>query len=80
MVQPSRNREQQSTGGSPMPEDFPAERELIVVAKRELGLRATTEGVASVTGADVSLLGDLLVSEGIILKPLFGVSENRLQA
>lgn len=63
-----------------MPEDFPAERELIVVAKRELGLRATREGVASVTGADVSPLEALLASEGITLEPLFGVSEERIQA
>jgi hypothetical protein len=77
MTQPS---EQQSTGGSPMPEDFPAERELIVVAKREFGLRATREGVASVTGADVSSLEALLASEGISLESLFGVSEERIQA
>lgn len=58
----------------------PYERELIVVAKHDLGLRATREGVASVTGVDVSLLTDLLASEGLTLKPLFGVSEERLQA
>jgi hypothetical protein len=80
MAQPSKKKEQQPTGGLPTPEDIPMERELIVVAKRALGLRATREGVASVTGADVSALGDLLDSEGITLKPLFGVSEDRLQA
>jgi len=80
MAQPSKNKKQQPTGRSPMPEDFSAERELIVVAKRELGLRATREGVASVTGADVSPLGHLLASEGITLRPLFGVNEERLQA
>ena len=79
MVQPSKKKDQQPTGGSPA-EDIPAERELIVVAKRELGLRATREGVASATGADVSPVADLLVAEGITLKPLFGVSEDRLQA
>jgi hypothetical protein len=61
-------------------EGIPLKRELIVVAKRDLGLRATREGVASVTGADVSPLTDLLASEGLTLEPLFGVSEERLQA
>ena len=79
MAQPRRRRIQ-PTGGSPMPEDFPPERELIVVAKREVGLRATRESVASLTGADVSSLADLLASEGVTLRPLFGVSEERLQA
>ena len=79
MAQRSR-REIQPTGGSPTPEDFPSQRELIVVAKREVGLRATREGVASITGADVSPLADLLASEGVTVQPLFGVSEERLQA
>lgn len=61
-------------------EGIPLKRELIVVAKRDLGLRTTREGVASVTGADVSPLTDLLTSEGLALEPLFGISEERLQA
>jgi hypothetical protein len=55
------------------------ERELIVIAKPEAGLRATGAGVASVLGADVSPLADLLASEQITLEPLFGVSEERLK-
>lgn len=80
MAKPSRTRSDGSTGGPTTAEGIPLERELIVVAKRDLGLRATREGVASVTGADVGPLTDLLASEGLALEPLFGVSEERLQA
>jgi hypothetical protein len=80
MAQPSKAGNPDSTGGAPGSEGIPLKRELIVVAKRDLGLRATREGVASVTGADVSPLSDLLTSSGVRLEPLFGVSEERLQA
>jgi hypothetical protein len=56
------------------------ERELIVIARREAGVRVTREGVASAVGADVTPLVDFLVSEEVTLQPLFGVSEERLQA
>ncbi len=80
MAKPSKTRNPGFTGGPTAAEGIPLERELIIVAKRDLGLRATREGVASVTGVDVSPLADLLASEGIALEPLFGVSEERLQA
>jgi hypothetical protein len=54
-------------------------RELIVIARREAGLRAAREGVASVAGADVTPLANLLASEGVALRPLFGISEERIQ-
>jgi hypothetical protein len=53
--------------------------ELIVVAKPEAGLRARREGIASVAGADVSPLAELLESQHIRLEPLFGVSEERVK-
>jgi hypothetical protein len=56
------------------------ERELIVVARRDFGLRARREGITSVTAADVSPLNELLRAEGARLEPLFGTSEERLQA
>lgn len=59
-------------------ENFPMQRELIVIAKREVGLRATRDGVASVTGSDVTPLADLLASVGVTLRPLFG-SEQQIQ-
>jgi hypothetical protein len=80
MAQPPRRKQRGSTEDSPTAENFPGRRELIVVAKRQTGLRATKEGVASLTGVDVSPLADLLASEGIALLPLFGVREERLQA
>ena len=40
------------------------ERELIVIAKPEAGLRATREAVASVSGAKVASLNSLLESSG----------------
>src|SRR6266850_349733 len=53
------------------------ERELICVAKPEAGLRATSETVASVAGADVSSLNSVLSSSGATLVPVFG-NEDRV--
>lgn len=69
----SSNRKLLALGG------FSSERELIVIANREAGLRATDEGVASVAGAETAPLTDLLSSEGVTLQPLFGISEERLK-
>jgi hypothetical protein len=57
----------------------PAERELVVVADREARLRASEEGVSSLAGAETTPLNDFLAEEGIILEPLFGISEDHLQ-
>lgn len=68
--------------GKPVPEGFPSPRELIVIAKPGAGLLAkpeTEERVASAVGADVTPLSKLLVSEGISLQPLFGLSEERMR-
>jgi hypothetical protein len=56
------------------------ERELIVVAQPQAELRVTREDVFSARGADVTLLNELLRSEGVSLRPLFGISEERLRA
>jgi len=56
------------------------ERELILVAKPEAALRARREGVSSAAGADVSSLSDLLASEGATIRPLYGMSEERMKA
>ena len=58
------------------PEEF--RRELIVIADPGVALRATTMGVASLEGADVSPLIDVLESKGVAMEPLFGVGEDRL--
>ncbi|MGN9757114.1 S8 family peptidase [Streptomyces sp. SD31] len=57
-----------------------AERELIVVARPEAGLRARAEGVRSVAGADTSALDMFLTDEQLALEPLFGNEERLLQA
>lgn len=65
--------------GPMSPGDFPRRRELIVVAKPDAQLRATPQGVRSLSGADVGSLSDVLNKEGLTLKPLFG-SEDDVQA
>ncbi len=55
------------------------ERELIVIARPEAGLRVSAETVDSVTGIDVSPLARFVKSEGVSLRPLFGVGEERLK-
>ena len=57
-----------------------AGRELVVVARREVGLRVTRAGVASTAGADVDPLVSLLRSQGASLERLFGPSEERLRS
>ena len=66
--------------GSPATEGMAAERELIVIVEQDMGLRATPRAVASVTGADVSPLVELLADEGAAMVPLFGAREEQLQA
>ena len=54
--------------------------ELVILAKREAGLRARSAGVASAAGADTTSLSSLLSSHGAVMHPLFGLSEDRIQA
>ena len=54
---------------------YTGEPELSVVARPDVGLRATRQGVASATGADVSSLAEVLEDEGANLRPLFGREE-----
>ncbi|MDF0652469.1 MAG: FG-GAP-like repeat-containing protein [Nitrospira sp.] len=54
--------------------------QLVVLAKREAGLRAGGADVASVTGADTSLLSSLLSSHDAVMHPMFGLSEDRTRA
>ena len=55
-----------------------AGRELVVIARAEAGLRASAAGLASVAELDVSPLAQILASEGATMRPLFGVSEDRI--
>jgi hypothetical protein len=54
-------------------------RELILIAKSNAGLRATPDGVTSVTGFNVEGLKSILEAHGATLTPLFG-NEERVQA
>ncbi len=56
------------------------QRALIVVTRRDAGIRAAREGVASSEGADTAPLADLLETEGAALRPLFGGNEERIRA
>jgi hypothetical protein len=59
---------------------LPSERVLVVIAKPEVALRARATGVASAVGADVSDLDRVLSEGGASMRPLFGDTEERLQA
>ncbi len=80
MAQQSRKKKPKPTEGLHTPDDFSLVRELIVMVKPDVGLRATREGVVSTMRADVSPLSDLLATEGVTMQPLFGASETRLQS
>lgn len=54
-------------------------RELIVVAKPDVGLRVRMSGLASLADMDVGSLQDFLSIERIKLKPLFGITEDRIK-
>src|SRR5215210_1277701 len=54
--------------------------ELVMIARPEAGLRATAGGPASVADADTTPLASLLDAHGAAMRPLFGLSEDRLRA
>src|SRR5829696_7460928 len=59
-----------------------SERELVVIVKPDAGLRVGPEPTSarSITGEDVNPLTDLLTSEEIAIRPMFGLNEERLRA
>ena len=57
---------------------MPSESELIIVAQRDIGMRARREGVASMAGADLSEMDKLLRDASAVCHPLFGESEERV--
>lgn len=56
----------------------PQESELVVMAKPDVGLRATPTGLTSVTGADAASLNRICRKYGGTMRPLFGDTEERL--
>ena len=57
-----------------------APRLLVMVAERDAGLRARATGVTSAVGTDTSDINDLLGENGATMRPLFGDTEERVQA
>ncbi len=74
----ARKQANRPTGGSPTPGDVRPERELVLIAKSDAGLRAQADGTPSAEGADVTPLTELLRPNDMVLRPLFGESEERL--
>jgi hypothetical protein len=68
-----------ATSRMPTMQSSPLPRELVVVAKPAAELRVGAEGVTSAAGTDVSSLASLLSSQGASLRPLFGISEDKLR-
>jgi hypothetical protein len=56
----------------------PIDRELIVVVAPEVELRATATGLRSLVGADVASLHRVVDGAQAAMRPLFGVSEDRV--
>src|SRR5688572_15911055 len=56
-----------------------AQRELVLVARREVNLRVINNIASALYDVDVSRLNELLSLSGAIMKPLFGLSEERLR-
>lgn len=65
-----KTNENEGTGGP---------RELVLVAHADAGLRVSDGSVDSVAGADVAPLAAVIAEEGIVVSPLFGLSEERLR-
>src|SRR5258706_6518859 len=83
MAQPRKStrksRVQRPNQASTGPARFESYRELIVITRPEVGLRAGPEGrLTAAVEAAVSPLADLLASSGATLTPLFGMSEERI--
>lgn len=76
---PSRRTPAGGPSGSPARRShLTTERELIVVAEPAAHLRAGRDGLSSAAGADVASLAEVLEAAEATIRPLFGVSEDRL--
>ena len=61
------------------PVDYVGKRELVVMAREEVGLRVTRRSMRSEMDIDVKPLADALKSMKVAMRPLFG-SESRIAA
>src|SRR3546814_1247730 len=76
---PKKSSDHDSGSNASRPPYAPAPRELIVVAHQEANLRSHNSTVSSLSGTEVSDLGNMLKKAGARMTPLFGDSEDRLQ-
>jgi len=80
MAKNKRSPNMDGAGANENTEPMPLERELVIIAKPEVELRVGRDGLRSASGADVASFDSFLASEAVTLRPLFGVSEERLKA
>lgn len=57
-----------------------AERELIVIARSDADLRVQPTGVRSLAGHDTEALAEAIAEEGVVMRPLFGMPEERMRS
>lgn len=67
-------------GGPPLPQVAPAAPELVVVARRDAGVRVTRGGLTAAPAADVTPVERALHEAGARMFPLTGITEERLVA
>ena len=69
------------TTGNGRPPDTaaPGRRELIVITREEAGVRAHVSGAESTAGFDLGELASASAQPDVVLRPLFGVSEERVR-
>lgn len=63
----------------PIPDGRGDRPELVLVMKKEAGIRALGSAVESTTGSDTGPLADLLETRHAALRPLFGLSEGHMK-
>jgi hypothetical protein len=73
-------RTPQQPGADRMQPALASGRTLVMIAKPEVGLRSRATGAASAVGTDVGDLNRVLSESSASMRPLFGDSEERLQA
>lgn len=76
---PRRSQNNNVSGATEVGSPSSEPRELVVVAHAEAELRVVEGSVASFAGTDVGSLANVISAEGITLRPLFGLSEDRLR-
>jgi hypothetical protein len=63
----------------PFPEAHgPGRRELIIIGAPEAELRVTANGASSLSGVDIGALADIASDPEVVIRPLFGLSEDRV--